>query len=56
MAKLTYENDAGKQISFNIAESLITELEQHHAVDAWQEIFNILKEEIIATNKLAEGK
>lgn len=52
MAKLIYENDAGNQISFSIAESLITELEELHQVDAWQEILNLLKAEIIASNNL----
>lgn len=54
MAKLIYETDAGHKIAVEIAESLITELEYSHQIDAWAEILAIFKQEIIASNKLME--
>lgn len=56
MAKITYETDSGHKISAEIAESLITDLEEAHRVNAWKEILDILRKEIIAINKLQENE
>jgi hypothetical protein len=56
MAKLIYETDAGKKVTFEIAEQLITELESLHNVNALSEMFKILQAEVIALNALEVDK
>jgi hypothetical protein len=55
MAKLIYETDAGHQVTVSLAESLITELEELHQIDAWAEILHVLKQEILAANEIKEA-
>lgn len=48
MAKLIYETDKGEQVTFQIKEDLVTELESLHDIDAWIEIMKVIRSEIIA--------
>lgn len=52
MAKLTYETDAGKKVTFELAEDLITEFESLHNVSALGEMFKMLQAEVIALNNI----
>ena len=47
MAKLIYENDAGHQVTFEMAEGFAKRLNTELGIKAWDEVIQVLKTEII---------
>ena len=48
MAKLIYENDAGHQVTFEIAEDFAKTLESEVGINVWNVFTDILKTEMLA--------
>jgi len=51
MAKMIYENDAGHQVTFEIATDFAKTLESEVGVNVWNVFTDILKTEIIAQSQ-----
>lgn len=54
MAKLIYENDAGHQVTFEIAERFAKTLESEVGINVWNVFTDILKTEMLATPQEAK--
>ena len=46
MAKLMYEDDTGRRISFEIGKETLKDMKEIYNIDAWDEIWKSFKSEI----------
>jgi hypothetical protein len=53
MAKLIYEDDQGRQTSFEISQEALTDIDSIYGVDAWDEVLKAFKI-VIEENQIKE--